>query len=347
MRSQIHQFYMSMMALRRNPQRKCKKEEAPGSSGDLLEAKMEETEMERPEPILAPRAIQYVKAGKITLAGLIFQRRRPAIRYQIHRNAMEPFRFFDLPREVRDHVYSYLVVRRGRKVPIIEAKAILRGQKKRANAQRTRERLNQKRAQSGRRPITPREPPVEPIVHLNILQASALLRYEANDYMYQNNWFALSLDNFPITLIDTPSGWSFDRIARMQLELQLKDAQRMNSYVDWGTFFASFPALRFLRIIPTFHPRYYDWAQAELTTWAEAHFIFRAFFRELLVAIPEAIHLKLGPSLDTEENMLLEGRDHVSRLTLQEMYTELGARRGADGRYLAVNRVVECSMSEK
>lgn len=255
---------------------------------------------------------------------------------------MEPFRFFDLPREVRDHVYSYLVVRRGRPLPIIESKSILKSQKKRATAQRTRERLNQKRISTGKRPITPRETTAEPIVHLNVLQASKLLHYEASDYMYQMNWFAISLDNFPSMIPDVPQGWSFSRITRLQLELQLKDAQRMNSHIDWATFFASFSSLRFLRIIPTFHPRYYEWASAELSQWQTAHFIHRAFFRELLAVIPGQINLKLGHSGKSEEDMRLEGKAPVKRGILWEMYAELGMRRDINGNWIDVRKVVDC-----
>lgn len=147
-------------------------------------------------------------------------------------HSLEPFPFFSLPREVRDHVYSYLVVHRGRRTPIVEAKLILREQKKRATAQRTRERLNFKRAQSGRRPIAPRETTTEPIIHLDVFQASKLLHYEASDCFYQHNWFAISIDNLPSTTIETPLGWDYGRITKMQLELQLKDTQRMNSYID-------------------------------------------------------------------------------------------------------------------
>lgn len=166
--------------------------------------------------------------------------------------------------------------------------------------------------------------------------------------MYENNWFAISLDNIPVTTIDTPLGWDYSRITKMQLELQLKDAQRMNSYIDWGTFFAGFRALRSLRIIPTFHPRYYDWAQVELNDWNTAHFIFRAFFRELLASVPERISLKLGPSLKPNDDMQLEGRVAVGAGLLRQMYVELGTRRSIDvnggwfGGVLKVERVVDC-----
>jgi hypothetical protein len=148
--------------------------------------------------------------------------------------------------------------------------------------------------------------------------------------------------NLPSVVFDTPFGWDHSRIAKMQLELQLKDAQRMNNYVDWAAFFTSFPALRTLRIIPTFHRRYYDWAHIELAAWDTAHYIFRAFFRELLVSVPETVCLRLGPSFDSEECMQLEGRSHVSRGLLQKMYGELGTRRDGHGKRLAVDKVVEC-----
>ncbi|KAF2799553.1 hypothetical protein K505DRAFT_230794 [Melanomma pulvis-pyrius CBS 109.77] len=331
--SKIHQFYMSMMALRRNPQRQCKKEELPvlisTNSAPIAEVD-EKPKAGRHATPKVPRSLQLIT------------------RHQAHASTLEPFRFFGLPREVRDHVYSYLVVRRGRTTPVIEAKTILRSQKKRATAERTRVRLNQKRAQSGRRPIAPREPSTEPVLHLNVLQASRALQFEASDYMYENNWFAISLDNIPVTTIDTPLGWDYSRITKMQLELQLKDAQRMNSYIDWGTFFAGFRALRSLRIIPTFHPRYYDWAQVELNDWNTAHFIFRAFFRELLASVPERISLKLGPSLKPNDDMQLEGRVAVGAGLLRQMYVELGTRRSIDvnggwfGGVLKVERVVDC-----
>ncbi|KAF2678431.1 hypothetical protein K458DRAFT_138823 [Lentithecium fluviatile CBS 122367] len=325
----IQQFYMSMMALRRNPYRKCKKEDLPTAAtqifGNEWTGRLTEERVETIEPAEGNKSVQ-------------------PFRFPRGDSSSEPFPFFSLPREVRDHVYSYLVVRRGRRTPILEAKSSLRAQKKRATAQRTRERLNLKRIQSGRRPIAPREPATEPVVHLDVLRASKLLHFEAGDCLYQHNWFAISIDNFPSTAIETPPGWGYARITKMQLELQLKDAQRMNSYIDWAPFFAMFPSLRFLRIIPTFHPRYYDWAISELNEWNSAHYIFRAFFRELLASIPEQLVLKLGPSLIHHDDMQLEGKATVGKRVLWDMYTELGTRRdvGGSGNFFAVDQIVDC-----
>lgn len=47
---QIHQFYMSMMALRRNPQRKCKREEVPGLVVHAAEVKVDEDEVQPAQP---------------------------------------------------------------------------------------------------------------------------------------------------------------------------------------------------------------------------------------------------------------------------------------------------------
>ncbi|KAF2712651.1 hypothetical protein K504DRAFT_401733 [Pleomassaria siparia CBS 279.74] len=323
-----------MMAPRRNPQRMCKKEKLTMLVNPVHVADVgERPRVGRPAAPKVYRNPRNVQSNT---------------RHQAHNNSNEPFRFFNLPREVRDHVYSYLVVRRGRRTPIIEAKTILKNQKKRVTAERTRIRLNQKRAQSGRRSITPREAATEPIVHLHVLQASKALQYEVSEYLYENNWFAISIDNFPMTTIDAPLGWDYSRMTRLQLELQLKDAQRMNSYIDWMTFFAAFPSVRFLRIIPTFHPRYYDWAQAELHDWNTAHFVFRAFFRELLANIPKRINLKLGPSLRPKDDMQLEGKVAVGRGLLMQMYMELGTRRERDvhggvfGGCLKVDRIIDC-----
>ncbi|KAF2176630.1 hypothetical protein K469DRAFT_399487 [Zopfia rhizophila CBS 207.26] len=331
----FHQFQLALMALRRNPKRKCRKEDPVVDVENDSSITVEDINVDPSSTVDTSRKYQ----------------RKSTKSRQVYANTGQPFRFCDLPREIRDHVYSYLVVCRQRKTSVVEAKAILRSQKKRASAQRTRERLNEKRAQAGRPPISPRGSAADPFIHSNILLTSKQLYHEAGDCMYQNNWFAISLDNFCYTdiksTIDAPLSWDFSKITRMQIELQLKDSQRMNRYINWGSLFSAFSTLRFLRIIPTFHPRYYDWAHSELKTWESTHFVFRAFFRELLASIPGNINLKLGPSPCPEDDMQLEGRCHISTRLLRKMYLEIGKRRGIDtreheGRDVSVGRAVEC-----
>lgn len=250
----------------------------------------------------------------------------------LHRLTFRPshgtsFPFFQLPREVRDHILSYLVVYHGRRIPILDAKTILRDQKKRAIVQRNRERLNVKRAQVGRRPVAPRETVLEPIIQSNVMQASRMLHYEATDCFYRHHHFAFTIDSLPSFTIQTPFKWDYSRIKRMQLELQLKDAQRMNSYIDWTPFFAMFPSLIYLRIIPSFHPRYYEWAQPELAEWSIAHYNYRAFFRELLASVPEHLVLKLGQSANSQDDMHLEGKAAVSKRVLRDMCADVGTKR--------------------
>ncbi|KAF1959503.1 hypothetical protein CC80DRAFT_301432 [Byssothecium circinans] len=338
-----------MMALRRNAYRKCKRGDittlAKRRRANENNRSMKETERFLPckasaMPILYEKAAanrtnprhvpQTTSSDNIDLHSTCNGRRN------------NPFPLFHLPREIRNHIYSYLVVQRGRRTPILEAKAIFREHKKRHATQRTRERLNLKRIQTGRRPIVPKDARVEPIVHLNISRVSKALHFEAKEGLYQGNWFAISMDNLPATAIETPSGWDYSRITKMQLELQLKDAQRMNSYIDWAPFFAMFPRLRFLRIIPSFHPRYHAWALSELHDWNGVHYVFRAFFSLLLASVPEQLIFKLGPSLNPRDDMHLEGRAAVSKRLLWDMYSHLGTRSDANGKTLLANQVMDC-----
>jgi hypothetical protein len=138
----------------------------------------------------------------------------------------------------------------------------------------------------------------------------------------------------------------------MQLEIQLKDAQRMNTYVNWAPFFAMFPSLRWLRIIPTFHARYYEWAHSELNHWTSAHYIFRSFFRELMASIPEQLVLNLGPSSHPQDDIQLEGKGPVPKRVLWDMYVELGMRRdvGGSDNLLPVHQIVDyppCQLESK
>ncbi|KAL5399639.1 hypothetical protein PMIN06_003487 [Paraphaeosphaeria minitans] len=309
----IQRFYMSMMALRRNPYRMCKFEEVLDTPIIGQESKRRSFTAEIPV-MRGPAKIQRVAQPSYMPSFPIAEK--------------GPFAFLDLPREVRDHVFSYLVVRRGRQLPLLEAKSTIRKQKKRATVLKNREKQNVKRAQTGRPAVAHRDAPIEPIVCLDAMRASKALYHEAKDCFYRCNHFAISLDSFPATTMEIPAGWDCSRIKRLQLELQLKDSPRMTSYIDWTSFFAKFPSLVHLRIIPSFHPRYYEWARPELEDWSTAHFVFRAFFRELLASIPENLSCKLGQSMDPHQDMQLEGKAHVPNKVLWDMYTDLGPRSG-------------------
>ncbi|KAH7380045.1 hypothetical protein BKA66DRAFT_367795, partial [Pyrenochaeta sp. MPI-SDFR-AT-0127] len=236
-----------------------------------------------------------------------------------------PFPFFRLPQELRDQVYSYLVTRQGsRRGSVIGAPFILKNRKKRTVAHAARERLNRQRHLIGRCSISARVVATKPILHLEILRTSRRMRNEASDCMYSNNWFAISLSKLPSSVIEAPSGWELSRIKKLQLELQLKDTLRMNSYVDWPTFFSSFPSLRLLRVIPTFHPRYYEWARTELLDWQTTSYVYKAFFRELIAAVPGHVDLKMGCSQEMDVDIELQGRAAVDKKLLFDMFMELG-----------------------
>lgn len=269
------------------------------------------------------------------------QQHPPNAHWSPRRNHSGPFRFLELPQEIRDEIYSYLVVRQTHNSPpILDATTILKNRKKRLAARKTRERLNQQRLLDGKPPTCPHTTHTDPILHVDLLRTSQKLADEAADCMYTKNWFAISLDKLPLPTFEVPPGWDLSRIKRLQIEIQLKDSIRMNRYVDWSSFFSSFPSLQFLRVVPTLHPRYYEWAKSEFTDWSATPFVHKAFFRELLAAVPGYVDLKIGLSVDANENVQIQGKTAIDSRFLWDMYMELGSRVDGTGRPLAVNRVV-------
>ncbi|OAL49660.1 hypothetical protein IQ07DRAFT_511551 [Pyrenochaeta sp. DS3sAY3a] len=329
------------MELRRNPQRLCKPECIPHP--------LRTTKIQVPNATLQ----RAPSAGKDETAR---KRRRLSIDSRIDSNfknrqvkplALQtsddrPFPFFELPLEIRHMVYSHLVVKRS--LPhesVLEAIPILKKRKKRTTAEVARHRLNQRRMAGGKRPITARKTGSEPEVDLSLLQVSQRVHDETTDHLYSNNWFAITLSKLPTLSIETPYGWNLQRVKKLQLELQLKDAPRMNSYIDWSTFFSTFSSLRFLRVVFTFHPRYIDWASPELSDWATTNYVYKAFFRELLVAVPSHAELKLGPPLTKMKDLKAQSRTAVSQKLLLDMYTELGTVENAVVNRRTAMRVVE------
>ncbi|KAF1920718.1 hypothetical protein BDU57DRAFT_553051 [Ampelomyces quisqualis] len=239
--------------------------------------------------------------------------------------ANDPFPFLDLPRELRDQVCSHLVVQPNSGRSIIAAGPILRGRKRRVAAEIKRYRVNQRRISDGKPAIHVRQVDLEPLIHLDLLQASRRLYDEAKDALYSSNWFAITLEKLPLTVFQTPFGWDLSRITKLQVEMQLKDAAHMNSYVDWAAFFPAFTSLRSLHIVPTFFPRYFEWANTELSDWATTHYIHKAFFRELLATLPCQIDVKFGRSADSVDDMHLQGKV-INETLIKDMHAELGVR---------------------
>jgi hypothetical protein len=123
-----------------------------------------------------------------------------------------PFRFLELPQEIRDQVYSSLVVRQDpHRPPVLDATVILKDRKKRQAALKARHRLNQQRLSSGLRPTCARTTIQVPILHLDLLRSSKRMYEEATDCLYTNNWFAISLAKLPSIAFDTPDGWDLSR----------------------------------------------------------------------------------------------------------------------------------------
>jgi len=156
--------------------------------------------------------------------------------------------------------------------------------------------------------------------------------------MYTKNWFAISLSKLPQTTFEVPQGWDTSRIKRLQVEVQLKDAIRMNRYIDWASFFSAFSSLQFLRIVPTLHPRYYEWARSEFDDWSTIPFVHKAFFRELLATIPRHVDLTIGLPIDA--NVQIQGKVAVDQKLLWDMYIELGNRTDGAGKLIPISHVL-------
>jgi hypothetical protein len=311
------------MALRRNPTRACQETLPPPPPRATRNLGPHQVADE--VKIARRRGGLNATLGQTKRHATTQRRRRKTLSRQIPRPTNDkPFPFFKLPREIRDEVYSSLVVRQGASVrSIIAATPLLQDRKRRLAAQANRERLNRNRVAMGQPPVQARAVETEPVLELNLLRATQRLNEEAKDCLYSNNWFAITLSKLPLTTFETPYGWDLSRITKLQVEIQMKDAAHMNSYIDWTTFFISFPSLRWLRIIPTFHPRYFDWALPELMDWSTAHYIHKAFFRELMVSVPTDVNLRMGVVSGNVAELQLQGRVIDERL-VQDMYAEFG-----------------------
>lgn len=227
------------MILRRTLLRTCKEEDLPLPVTEIaIHADIRFTALDVQNRI--ERKVQASQCTKLRKQPTKRQGSTPP--YQHHSCPVSdiPFPFFSLPREIRDLVYSYLVVRPSNScASVIDAFSIAKQRKKQVAAQATRDQLNVKRLLCGKAPMRARTTTAKPTLHLNLLLASQRLRLEASDSFYSTNWFAITLQHLPAIKTETPTGWDLSRIKRLQVELQFKDATRMNKYVDWTTFFST------------------------------------------------------------------------------------------------------------
>jgi hypothetical protein len=97
----------------------------------------------------------------------------------------------------------------------------------------------------------------------------------------------------------------------------------MNSYVDWSALFTPFTSLRFLHVVFTFHPRYYDWAYSELCDWTTTGYVHKAFFRDLLAAIPKHVDVKFGTT-NSSVDLQPQGKI-IDEVLVRDMHFQLGA----------------------
>jgi hypothetical protein len=311
------------MALRKNPQRSCQEGTLPLNDAYKYESAI--TEIRDTSYNRSERQPLSQRGTKRKATDTQRQKSKRSSQQPHRPTSDKPFPFFELPREIRDQVYSSLVTRPNNGRSIIAAVPILSSRKKRVAARSKRERTNRTRIMDGKPPLRIRETNPEPVVHLKFLQASHRLHQEAKDCLYSTNWFAITLDRLPHTTFETPYGWALSRITRLQVELQLKDAAHMNSYVDWTALFSSFTSLRFLHVVFTFHPRYYDWAYSQLCDWTTTQYVHKAFFRELLAAIPSHIDVKFGVPNSTID-LSSQGKV-INDVLVRDMYAELGTKR--------------------
>lgn len=152
------------------------------------------------------------------------------------------------------------------------------------------------------------------------------MHFEASNCLYANNWFRITLDKLPSIAFEIPYGWDIARIKKLHVELPIKDSLRMNRHIDWASLFAAFPSLRTLRIQPTFHKRYYEWAVEELHEWRSTHYVHKAFFRELMFAVPVWVDIRIGFLQAVNAGLTASGNIPIDASVLRDMYLELGRR---------------------
>jgi hypothetical protein len=153
-----------------------------------------------------------------------------------------------------------------------------------------RDRESARRLSMGLPAVIPRRPKLPPFAYPAILAANKEVHAEAHDIFYTKNVFALALhlqnwDYLP-TLPSprvAPLGWDFAAIRTLRLELVLSSAEHLKA-VNWEALFAQMKGLKHLALSVTrgLHLE----GSGDLEDWKDVHWIYKAFLRGFVAALP-------------------------------------------------------------
>lgn len=247
-----------------------------------------------------------------------------------------PFRFLNLPAELRNMVYGYLLINnRCKNDPVFSAPEIKKGIRKRVAINRRRQTLSKKREEEGKKSVQRRAPTTEPLAYISILSACKQIHDEAKDILYRKNSFRIAIRNFKwdnnpeyMQLDCGLYGWDFPRITNLQLELSIDWHADLATRVNWVGLTKAMPALRRLQVFVTL-PDPSRWGRSELSDWGQVDWKYKAIFRDLVAAIPKSVNVKWGLTL-RQKVRDFKDKDYVEGRVLRAMYREFENQQGID-----------------